>query len=177
VKKCRITADGRSGYCQTDKRAWEKKKVPVAEIGPGRIQHPHLPDFFLDIMRWTYRVVGRYIQPTLEQWELGFMRDRNVQTELQFWHRAAFGFITYHQRRGLALRSDPEEQQLVGALVELASEAPRDGKSDEKTFIRQCFAAPDGWQQEVDRVRALAGLPDARWSPPEHLKDWPGHGG
>src|SRR5262245_11948401 len=105
---CTIHADGASGRCK-ERGAWEKRKVRLDEIKQGPIRHQELPSFLLDIIRWTYEVVGRYLKPTLEQWETGFMRDLHVDREVIFWHQTAFAFITYHLRRQLPLRSPEEE--------------------------------------------------------------------
>jgi hypothetical protein len=172
-KLCRVAADGKSGYCKSTKKNWERKKVPVSEIKPGPIRHAELPDFLLGVIRWTYSIVGHYIQPTLEQWELGFMRDMNVTKEVIFWHRLAFAFIAYHRRRNLPLRSDAEEQKLVGSFIALEPKEDVSEESEEEKLLRQCWTAPDGWDEEIARVQQLANLPDATWSPPAQLGNWP----
>jgi hypothetical protein len=63
---------------------------------PGRLGI-YLPS----IIRWTFAVAGHYIQPTLEQWELGSMRDVNVVSEVSYRQGVPFAFITYYQRRNL----------------------------------------------------------------------------
>ena len=37
------------------------------------------------VARWTYEHAGKYKTPTLEQWELGFMKDTNPDSELAAW--------------------------------------------------------------------------------------------
>jgi hypothetical protein len=175
-KICRVAVDGKSGYCETKKKHWKTEMVRLDKLQPGPIQHPTLPDSLLDIIRWTYDVVGHYVQPTLEQWELDFMRDMNVAREVVFWHRTAFAFITYHHRRNLPLRSDEEEGRLVALFC--VPDRPEEGAMQvdaaEWEFVRQCWEAADGWEQEVARIKSLAAAPNARWTPPEHLGDWPG---
>jgi hypothetical protein len=177
-KLCRVAADGKSGYCETEKKHWRHRVVPASEIRPGPIQHEHLPDLLQDISRWTFSVVGRYVVPTLEQWELGFMRDVHVEREVLNWHRLAFAFITYHRRKGLARRSDDEEKQLIGWLLDAAADdrdepAAQRLKSlgEEVALLRECLNAPDGWEEEAARMESLAGVQNPRWSPPDHLKD------
>jgi len=50
------------------------------------------------------------------------------------------------------------------------------GKADlpeaEEKFLRDCFANPDGWDDEVERT--LKVLSTGTWTPPEHLANWPG---
>lgn len=116
-KTCRVAADGRSGHCETQKKSWRIEKVDPKGIGPGRVRHPELPRLLLDMIRWNHRVVGRYLHPTLEQWELGFMRDEDVVAEVAHWNRVAFAFIDFHHRRNLPLRPDEEELPCSGPSV------------------------------------------------------------
>jgi hypothetical protein len=172
TKTCEIDADGQSGYCNTEGKKWEFQLAKVSDLKPGPIRHQELPEFLLDIMQWSFKVIGHYVVATLEQWELDFMRDLNVGPEVLLWHRIAFAFITYHRKRNLPVRSDSEEQQLVGSLVSIASGvAVKNTK--ESGFIQQCYEAPDSWDEEITRVKSLAASRDARWSPPEQFKDWP----
>ena len=168
---CRVAADGRSGYCERLNKPWTKETIPLSEVQPGPIVHPTLPAFLLGIIRWTYLIVGRYIQPTLEQWELGFMRDLHVEREVCYWHRLAYAFITYHRRRGLPPQSDEIERHLVRSFVVLG-EADNGLSIDEETFLRDCFDTPDGWDEEVARLERLRAEPDPAWSPPEIFEGW-----
>jgi len=169
-KGCRVAPDGKSGYCKTLGR-WEKKMVSAAELRDmveGPIQHQELDPFDLSLAHWSYKVVGHYLYPTLEQWELGFMRDMHATREILLWHRIAFAFIGYHRRRGLALRSDEEETQLVTLLAVYAS----GGKCEEEDdTARQCLKEPDGWKEEGERLIGL--YKDGKdWTPPPAMADW-----
>jgi hypothetical protein len=141
----------------------------LKDVKPGPIRHKQVPDFLLDMMRWSYKIVGRFIVPTLEQWELGFMRDLNMERQVGYWHRLAFAFITWHSRAGVGLRSDDVERKLIGGFIA--------GKSETEVVngvsLRECWERPDGWEKEVARFDDLTNDAIAHWSPPEHLKDWP----
>jgi len=65
--QCTVAPDGKSGFCETKYQKWREEMVPVSETKPGPIQHSELPDFLLDMIRWTYKIVGNYLHPTLEQ--------------------------------------------------------------------------------------------------------------
>jgi hypothetical protein len=52
------------------------------------IRHESLSKEDLAICAYTCKRVGKYIQPTLERWELGFMKDTHPLQELAFWVRA-----------------------------------------------------------------------------------------
>jgi hypothetical protein len=141
-KDCSVAADGKSGYCETMNQNWHEEMVPVSELKPGPIQHAELPDFLLDLIRWTYKVVGLYVQPTLEQWELGFMRDLHVAGEVMFWFRVSHAFITYHRRKRMTIRPADEERKFIGIFLSLGPDKIS-GKPEETNFIRKCFLAPE----------------------------------
>jgi hypothetical protein len=153
-----------------------KKKKPelrkatasdLANFQPGPIRRPNLSEFQKGIMAWAFAVVGHYLIPTLEQWELGFMRDSSDQ-EVNVWHRLAFAFVDYHRKRGLALRSREEEKRLAGNFVAVSLGNTLE-QPDEDEIVRACLQEPDGWEKERKRVRALAKA--NRWKPPTHI-DW-----
>ena len=56
-------------------------RVKLSELEEGPIRHELDPEA-QKIARYTYNLVGKYVQPTLEQWELGFMRDAHPRREL-----------------------------------------------------------------------------------------------
>jgi hypothetical protein len=50
--------------------------------------------------------------------------------------------------------------ELVCAFLRLNSAADRDD-SEEGRFVRECSEAPDGWQEECDRMVSLGSAADA----------------
>jgi hypothetical protein len=163
---CRVDADGQRGYCEKVKAPWQKKLVPLSELVPsGPILHPNPSACLEDLMRWSFSVVGHFAVPTLEQWELAFMQDLSMERQVLDWHRVALAFITYHRRRNVPVRTDAEEQQLVGRLLLCTEDLPLPGGEDDE-FIRQCGQRPDGWDEERARVGRLIATPGARWTPP-----------
>ena len=106
-----IAPNGKRGYCKTHKKRWKLERVPTTELGkmqPGQIQHEDLIPFEEDLMRWSYRIVGHYVQDTLEQWELGDQFS-NVLT----FRRRRFGFVQHavphsSQRRLFGVLTRPE---------------------------------------------------------------------
>jgi hypothetical protein len=140
----------------------------LRNIKPGPIQHRDVPPFLLDIMQWTYKIVGHYVQPTLEQWELGFMRDVHIEQEVAYWVRLAHAFISYHERRKLPLRSDDEELRLVGSFMQRPV-----GTDHESALIRDCWKNPERWKEEAENVDKLAGDPNPHWTPLPGYENWP----
>lgn len=56
---------------------------------PTRLIHEALTEEQAAIARYTYRHAGHYLEPTYEQWEAGFLRERFLMKELMHWFRVA----------------------------------------------------------------------------------------
>ncbi len=59
-------------------------------ITPGPIRHPKLPPALLKEVQRLWHSVGKALNnnlSTLEQWEIGFMRDTNPDKEVLAWQR------------------------------------------------------------------------------------------
>jgi hypothetical protein len=175
-KMCRVAPDGKSGYCKTQKSPWKTEKVRLKNLWPGSIQHNDVDLLSRDMMKWSYDVVGRYLYPTLEQWELGFMRDMRTRMEVWFWHRIAAAFITYHRRLNLPLRSADEERKLIGRFVELVS-MDESQKTTVETNLLESWQSPEGFEKEVKRLEGLVQPSGEvkRWTPPPQFDKWPQH--
>jgi hypothetical protein len=75
----------------------------------------------LEIARWTYQL-GRFLAPTLEAWEIGFMRDTTIEQELMVWLRFTNTFTRFlasHGRDPQTVTSD-EGKELLGAILTLS---------------------------------------------------------
>ena len=164
---CRIALSGKSGYCHSRRKHWRADRAKRSKAKPGPVRHENLPQCLLDMMRWTFKIVGHYIVPTLEQWELGFMCDEHPASEVMIWHRAAFAFITYHQRKNVGLRRVGAERKLVATLLK---GGPK-GNDAESVLVRDCWESPNGWKEESERTINIAEA--AHWAPPSALADSP----
>jgi hypothetical protein len=170
--RCRITADGQRGICKKQGH-WQKKTLAADEsrqVQPGPIQHRGVSAWTQGIVRWSYSIVGRYVVPTLEQWELGFMRDTHIARarEVLYWHLLSFAFITYHRRLKIPLRSEEEERMLVGAFANLGTESQ--ANPAEVKLLVECMNNPDGWEAEHNRFQEM--VPGDAWSDPV-IGEWP----
>jgi hypothetical protein len=96
--------------------------VNPKQLRPGPIQHDSLPPDLLDQIRAVYEVVGLYIGMTLEQFEIGFMRDVHPESEVALWLRIAKAWLAYHDdflaNQTLAIE---EERKLLGALIAIST--------------------------------------------------------
>jgi hypothetical protein len=169
-----VAADGSHGYCKTEKKRWKKQRMSAKELAgmsPGPIRHPELPPFTLDLIRWSHSVVGKYLHPTLEKWELGFMRDTHVEQEVWLWHRIAFAYITYYSRLGRLPKDDAEAGRTVNLLAGISS--GHEPRSEEERTLRECYVSPDGWAEEEARMLAMLNSRPERWTLPGHFPNWP----
>ncbi|HVX13067.1 MAG TPA: hypothetical protein VHC22_17925 [Pirellulales bacterium] len=100
----------------------EMREIKLSEIRPGPVRHDGLPPELLEPIKDTYDTVGRYVQNTLEEWELGFMRDMHPEREVAVWCFIASVWRAYHKEHlnGETL-SDDEERSLIGALTAIST--------------------------------------------------------
>jgi hypothetical protein len=118
------------------KRKPSIRSLPMDSCREGAIQHEDLSDELLALAKYTYKHAGRFIDPTLEQWELGFMRKRDPRRELKWWMQVA---VVMQQVKP----QDPKK-----AVAELAAcsmqRLPSDGADNELLQIWFNNAGQDG---------------------------------
>jgi hypothetical protein len=86
------------------------------------IRNESLPPELLDQIKAVFDVIGPYINMTLEQFEIGFMRDMHPESEVALWVRIAKAWLAYHEDF-LANETLPndEERKLLGALIAIST--------------------------------------------------------
>lgn len=100
----------------------ERQLVDPGELRPGPIRHETLPPDLLEHVRAVYDVIGPYLDTTLEQFEIGFMRDMHPESEVAVWCGITAAWIAYHEKYlGNEVLPDREEKKLVGALVAIST--------------------------------------------------------
>src|SRR5262249_11326961 len=73
-------------------------------------------------IRAVYGVIGPHIDMTLEQFEIGFMRDMHPEREVALWCRIAKAWLAYHEEvLGNETLPNEEERKLLGALVGIST--------------------------------------------------------
>jgi hypothetical protein len=81
-----------------------------------------LPPDLLGQIRAVYDVIGPYVGMTLEQFEIGFMRDMHPEREVALWCGIAKAWLAYHEGfLGNETLPDEEERKLLGALVAIST--------------------------------------------------------
>jgi len=100
----------------------EPEIVDPRKLRPGPIRHESLPPELLDQIRAVFEVIGPYIGMTLEEFEIGFMRDMHPQREVTLWFRIAKAWLAYHEDfLGNKILPKEEEGKLLGALIAISS--------------------------------------------------------
>jgi hypothetical protein len=100
----------------------EPERIDPNKLRPGPIRHKSLPPKLLKIIRSVYEVVGPYLNTTLEQFEIGFMREMRPEKEVAVWCKITTAWIGYHEQfLDEQLQSDKEETKLLGALIAISS--------------------------------------------------------
>jgi hypothetical protein len=81
-----------------------------------------LPPELLDQIKAVFDVIGPYIGMTLEQFEIGFMRDMHPESEVALWFRITKAWLAYHEDF-LANDTLPNEEEwkLLGALIAIST--------------------------------------------------------
>ena len=60
----------------------EPEYVDLSQLRPGPIRHKTLPPNLLEQVKAVFEVIGPYLGMTLEQFEVGFMRDMHPASEV-----------------------------------------------------------------------------------------------
>jgi hypothetical protein len=66
--------------------------------------------------------IGRYLGRTLEQFEIGFMRDTHPETEVGIWAGITAAWLDYHEKFLFDKPfPDAEEKKLIAALIAIST--------------------------------------------------------
>jgi hypothetical protein len=100
----------------------EPEYADPSQLRPGPIRHRSLPPLLLEQIKAVYGEIGPDIDMTREQFETGFKRDVDPESEVALWCRISGAWLGYHNRfvRGESL-SGEEEKKLMAALIAISS--------------------------------------------------------
>ena len=96
--------------------------IDPSKLRPGPIRHGSLSPELLDQIKAVFDVIGQYLGMTLEEFEIGFMRDMHPESEVALWFRITKAWLAYHEDF-LANETlpDGDERKLLGALIAISS--------------------------------------------------------
>lgn len=100
----------------------DPESIDPSRLRPGPIRHDSLPHELLEQIRAVYEVLGPFLGTTLEQFEIGFMRDLTPETEVAVWCGIAAAWLAYHKHFfGDVLQPENDEKKLIAALISISS--------------------------------------------------------
>ena len=76
----------------------EPEYVDPKQLRPGPIRNESLPPELLDQIKAVFDVIGSYLNMTLEQFEIGFMRDMHPESEVALWCSITAAWLAYHEK-------------------------------------------------------------------------------
>jgi hypothetical protein len=119
------------------------KLVRLSDIHQAPIRHQSLAKDLMPRIEATYRAIGHYQCPSLEQWELGFMRDTDPESEVAVWEVLAKAFQFYKQKcwKGGRLKRK-RASQIIAALSMISWAQPLSMIKENAAVSRQllqCF--------------------------------------
>ena len=125
----------------------ESVDPPTLRLGP--IRHKSLPPDLLAQIRAVYDVIGPYLDMTLEQFEIDFMRDMHPEREVALWCRISKAWLAYHEDfLGNETLPSEEERKLLGALVAISTGVQDVSKLNVSVEVGrrlvQCYDNPSG---------------------------------
>jgi hypothetical protein len=107
----------------------DPKSINLSQLQPGPIRNQVLAPELLGAIEGVFAMLGRYLGMTLEEFEVGFMRDLHPEREVALWCNIALAWSDYHKKylNGV-VQSDAEEKALLGTLVVISAGANDVGK-------------------------------------------------
>lgn len=98
------------------------ESIDISRLQPGPIRHESLSPELLEHLQAVYDVIGPYLDTTLEQFEIGFMRDTHPEDEVAVWCSITAAWIAYHEKHlGDEMLDDEDENKLIGALIVIST--------------------------------------------------------
>lgn len=100
----------------------EPEYIDPKQLRPGPIRNESLPPELLERIKAVFDVIGPYLNMTLEQFEVGFMRDMHPESEVALWCSITAAWLAYHEKYldDETLPAD-QERNLLGALIAIST--------------------------------------------------------
>ena len=100
----------------------EPEEIELSKLRPGPILHESLPSELLDQIKAVFDLVGPYLDMTLEQFEIGFMRDMDPKSEVFLWCNITAAWLDYHENfLDDETLPEEEEKKLLSALIVIST--------------------------------------------------------
>jgi hypothetical protein len=100
----------------------EPEYVDPKQLRPGPIRNESLPPKLLEQIGAVFDVIGQYLGVTLEQFEIGFMRDLHPANEVALWCSFTAAWLDYHDKYlNDETLPDEDELKLIGVLIAIST--------------------------------------------------------
>jgi hypothetical protein len=100
----------------------DPKPIDPNQIRSGPIRNESWPPELLEHVQAVYDVIEPYLDTTLEQFEINFMRDADPENEVAVWCGITAAWIAYHEKHlGDELLPDEDEKKLIAALIAIST--------------------------------------------------------
>lgn len=100
----------------------DPEPIDPKNLRPGPIRNESISPEMLEQIRAVYDVIGNYVSTSLEQFEIGFMRDANPEDEVAIWCSITAAWIAYHEQYlDDELLPDKDEKKLLAALISIST--------------------------------------------------------
>ena len=133
----------------------EPEQLDPKQLRPGPIRHESLPPQLLEQIEAVFGVIGPYLGMTLEQFEVGFMRDMHPESEVALWFKITKAWLAYHEDfLGNETLPNEEERKLLGALIAISTGIEDVSKLKVPVEVGRrlirCYADPAGDHRPVE---------------------------
>jgi len=96
--------------------------IDPKNLRPGPIRNESISPVLLEQIRAVYDVIGSYVSTSLEQFEIGFMRDADPEDEVAIWCSITAAWLAYHELHlDDELLPDEDEKKLLAALISIST--------------------------------------------------------
>jgi hypothetical protein len=126
--------------------------IDPKDIRPGPIRHEPLSDELLEQVRSIFEIIRPYLDTTLEQFEINFMRDMHPEDEVFIWASITAAWMDYHkQHLDDELLSEKDEKELLAALIAISTGVKDAGTLDVPADVgKKLLACYDALEDELE---------------------------
>jgi hypothetical protein len=127
----------------------DPENINLSQLRPGPIRNKSLSPELLGQIKAAFDVIGKYLGMTLEEFEIGFMRDLHPETEVALWIKITKAWLAYHEDflANVTLPNE-EERKLLGALIAISSGVEDESKLNVPVEVGRrlirCYEDPAG---------------------------------
>ncbi len=99
---------------------YEPEYLDARDNRPRPIRHRELSAELLAQIKTVHKVIGPLLRMTLEQFEIGFMRNQDPREEVAIWLHTIAAWRKYHEKYlGGKVLADAREKSLLAAFLSI----------------------------------------------------------